>query len=178
MKNSIQESVVLVDEQDRFLGEMEKNDAHRKGVLHRAISVFIFNDKGELLLQRRALIKYHSGGLWTNTCCTHPRINESITSAASRRLSEEMGITATAEKAFDFIYRRRVNDSMIENELDHVMIGYCNAVPLPKKEEVSEWKYLPMDVIEGDLKANSKRYTVWFQICFDKVQQYLNKSLS
>ena len=87
-----------------------------------------------------------------------------------------MAIAATAEKAFDFIYRRRVNDTMIENELDHVMIGFSNAVPQPKKEEVSEWKYLPIDAIERDLKANSKRYTVWFQICFEKVQKHLNKS--
>src|ERR1700729_3245193 len=123
MNTSKMESVVLVDEQDHIIGEMEKTAAHKKGILHRAISVFIFNDKGELLLQRRADSKYHSGGLWTNTCCTHPRLHESISSAAARRLKEEMGITASPEKAFDFIYRMRVNDTMIENELDHVMIG-------------------------------------------------------
>lgn len=177
MKNSKTESVVLVDEQDHFLGEMEKNAAHKNGILHRAISVFIFNDKGELLLQRRALSKYHSGGLWTNTCCTHPRSNETILAAAVRRLKEEMGITATAEKAFDFIYRRRVNDTMIENELDHVLIGYCNADPSPNKEEVSEWKFLPIDVIERDLKDNGEEYTVWFQISFEKVKKYLDKGL-
>jgi isopentenyl-diphosphate Delta-isomerase len=176
MKGTKTELIVLVDEQDHFIGEMEKIEAHTKGVLHRAISVFVFNDEGELLLQRRALSKYHSGGLWTNTCCTHPRLNEPVLDAAARRLNEEMGIVVSLEKAFEFIYRARVNETMIENEFDHVLIGYSNLIPKPDSKEVSEWKYESIKIIEQNLKSNKDEFTVWFQISFEKVMEYLSKN--
>ena len=143
------ERVILVDENDNPLGTMEKMEAHEKGVLHRAFSVFIFNNNGEMLLQQRAFSKYHSGGLWTNTCCSHPREGEPTIEAAHRRLQEEMGFDCEIEKAFDFIYKRELDQGLTEHELDHVFIGEFEGEVRFNKEEVNAYAYTPVqDVLE------------------------------
>ena len=164
-----EEFVILVDEQDQSLGLMEKMEAHEKGVLHRAFSVFVFNDKGELLLQQRALDKYHSGGLWTNTCCSHPRDGESAEDAAHRRLQEEMGFDCKLEKKFHFIYKRELDKGLTEHELDHVFFGIYNATPNINPEEVASYKWVNMAELKTDLQTNPHLYTEWFKICFDEV---------
>jgi isopentenyl-diphosphate delta-isomerase len=169
------EYVVLVDENDNEVGLMEKMEAHEKALLHRAFSIFLFNDKKELLLQQRAFSKYHSGGLWTNTCCSHPRKGESIEEAADRRLMEEMGITAPMEKAFSFIYKARFDNDLTEHELDHVVLGTFNGTPEINPEEVADWKYASMDSIASDMKANPDKYTAWFRIVFDEVHNRLEQ---
>ena len=136
------EEVVLVDSDDNFLGTMEKMEAHKKGTLHRAFSVYLVNNKGEFLLQRRASSKYHSAGLWTNTCCSHPRLNETTLAAAERRLDEEMGIFTSLTHLFHFIYRVDFDNALTEHELDHVYLGTFNGEPNPNPEEVSKWKYM------------------------------------
>lgn len=163
------EQVILVDENDREIGLMEKMEAHEKGLLHRAFSVFLFNEKNELLLQKRASSKYHSGGLWTNTCCSHPRQNESITEAGSRRLMEEMGIVAEATPEFSFIYKAELDNGLTEHELDHVLIGTFNGIPKINTEEVEDWKFVSMEFIEKDLKIHPEKYTAWFLIIFEEV---------
>lgn len=165
-----EEFVVLVDEQDNDIGTMEKMEAHRKGVLHRAFSVFVFNDAGELLLQQRAIEKYHSGGLWTNTCCSHPRKGEKALDAAKRRLQEEMGFTLSVLKPqFTFIYNRKLDNELTEHELDHVIFGNYNGIPDFNTEEVCAYKYVSMEFLEADMKTNPDQYTEWFKICFDEV---------
>jgi isopentenyl-diphosphate Delta-isomerase len=165
----IEEYVILVDEQDQALGLMEKMEAHEKGVLHRAFSVFVFNDKGELMLQQRALEKYHSGGLWTNTCCSHPRDGESAEEAAHRRLQEEMGFDCALEKKFHFIYKRELDKGLTEHELDHVFFGTYNDAPNINPEEVASYKWVNMTALKTDLQVNPHLYTEWFKICFDEV---------
>ena len=161
--------VILVDENDVPNGTMEKMEAHKKGELHRAFSVFIFNSKKELLLQRRAFHKYHSGGLWTNTCCSHPQPEENIKEAARKRLAEEMGIDCALQDVFHFIYKAKVNNELTEHELDHVLIGYSDENPQINKEEVAEWKFVPViEILEG-LKSHPEQYTAWFKIIFEKV---------
>ena len=161
----MEERVVLVDEQDRETGTMEKLEAHEKGLLHRALSVFIWNSRGEMLLQRRALSKYHSGGLWTNACCSHPRKNEEVLQAAGRRLLEEMGIVTSLQPAFHFIYRAELQHGLTENELDYVFTGISDMKPEPDDREVAEWKYMDMQDLYEDLDLNPARYTEWFKIC-------------
>ncbi len=163
------EKVILVDENDSPLGTMEKMEAHKKGVLHRAFSVFIFNDKGELMLQQRALAKYHSPGLWTNTCCSHPREGEKTDAAAHRRLTEEMGFDCEIEEAFSFLYKSDVGQGLTEHEFDHVFTGYYNSLPQINPEEVNDYKFMKMKDIQEDMKNNPERYTVWFRIAFDEV---------
>ena len=141
----LKNQVVLVDSNDKAMGTMEKLEAHKKGLLHRAISVFIFNDKKELLLQRRAFDKYHSGGLWTNTCCSHPYPNEKIIDAANRRLEEEMGIITSLKKCFDFVYHAKLENDLIEHEYDHVFVGFSNQTPHLNLVEASSFKWLSMD---------------------------------
>ena len=160
------EFVVLVDENDQDLELMEKMEAHEKGLLHRAFSVFILNDKGELMLQRRALEKYHSGGLWTNTCCSHPRQGETVEAAAHRRLMEEMGFDCNIEKAFDFIYRAELDKGLTEHEVDHLFIGHFSGQPQINPDEVAEWKWLGIDDVRKDLAENPQNYTAWFSIIF------------
>lgn len=171
------EFVILVDEKDVELGLMEKMEAHKKGVLHRAFSVFVFNDNNELLLQRRALDKYHSGGLWTNTCCSHPRKNESVQDASVRRLQEEMGFTCDVELVFNFIYKAELDNELTEHEFDHVLIGRYNESPIPNPEEVCDWKYVALDVLKNDIKNNPENYTVWFRHIFNRVEENLLKQL-
>ena len=163
------ERVVLVDENDNPLGTMEKMEAHEKGVLHRAFSVFIFNQKGDMLLQQRAFSKYHSGGLWTNTCCSHPRENELTIDAAHRRLQEEMGFDCEIEKAFDFIYKREIDQGLAEHELDHVFIGEFEGKVCFNKEEVNTYIYIPVQDVLEEVKQRPEKYTEWFKICLNEV---------
>ena len=154
---------------------MPKMEAHKKGILHRAFSVFIINSKNQILLQKRALNKYHSPGLWTNTCCSHQRINESSVSAGSRRLNEEMGMNANLEEIFTFKYRAPFDNGLIEHELDHILIGYSDKEPIINTDEVSEWKWMDVNYIIQDLKINPEDYTIWFKLIFNKFSNYLNK---
>ena len=163
------EEVILVNAHDEPIGVMEKMEAHRKGLLHRAFSVFIFNTKGELLLQQRAMQKYHSAGLWTNTCCSHPRANETVVAAAERRLQEEMGFTTPLQKIFDFIYKAPFNNGLIEHEFDHVFVGYYDEAIAPSTDEVHHYCFETMDVIQENLHRQPHLYTAWFQIAFPKV---------
>ena len=163
------EKVILVDKNDNELGIMEKQEAHVKGLLHRAFSVFIFNDKNELLLQRRAVKKYHSGGLWTNTCCSHPRQNEKTEDAAERRLLEEMGMRSTLKKQFDFVYKAKLDNNLYEHEFDHVFFGFTNDLPIINPEEVEEYTYKTLEDIGNEMKTIPDKYTEWFKICFREV---------
>ncbi len=163
------EHVILVDENDIEIGQMEKLQAHESGDLHRALSVFLFNSKGELLLQQRALAKYHSPGLWTNTCCSHPRPGEESKDAAVRRLHEEMGMSCTLEKSFDFIYRAEFENGLIEHELDHVFIGSTDELPTINPQEVESWRYVSKESLVADIHNNPDNYTVWFKICLPRV---------
>jgi isopentenyl-diphosphate Delta-isomerase len=169
-----EEFVILVDEQDNELGLMEKMEAHRKGVLHRAFSVFVFNDKGQFLLQQRAYSKYHSGGLWTNTCCSHPRQGESVLEAAKRRLHEEMGFTCQLEEQFSFIYNRKLDNELTEHELDHVVFGKYNEAPVLNPDEVCAYSYVDKEELIASVKSNPDQYTEWFKICFDEVIKRLD----
>lgn len=162
------EEVILVDENDAVLGLMEKMEAHEKGVLHRAFSVFVLNAKNELLLQQRALTKYHSGGLWTNTCCSHPRNGEDTLAAAHRRLQEEMGFDCEMVKLLDFIYRAELDKGLIEHEFDHVFVGRWEGIPKINKEEVADYAWLDVDVLENDMQQHPEKYTAWFKIIYQK----------
>jgi isopentenyl-diphosphate Delta-isomerase len=164
--------VILVNEQDEELGVMEKMEAHRKALLHRAFSIFIFNSRGEMLLQRRAAAKYHSGGLWTNACCSHPFPGEAVEVAAHRRLLEEMGFETTLTKAFDFVYQARFDNGLTEYEFDHVFTGtYDGAVNL-NLQEADDYCYKTPEAIAQDLEHHAGHYTVWFKIAFDKWLQW------
>jgi isopentenyl-diphosphate delta-isomerase len=172
-KEEIKEYVILVDEQDNQVGLMEKMEAHEKGLLHRAFSVFIFNSKGEFLLQRRAISKYHSGGLWTNSCCSHPRDGESFLEAGKRRLQEEMGFVCELEKQFDFIYKSILDNELTEHELDHVMFGTYEGEINFNKDEVMDYKYVDLESLVSDMNTNPQNYTEWFKICFEEVKARL-----
>ena len=163
------EQVILVNTNDEPQGLMEKMEAHIKGVLHRAFSVFIFNSKGELLLQQRALGKYHSAGLWTNACCSHPRPGEENCAAAQRRLKEELGFTTTLTKAFDFIYKTKFGNGLTEYELDHVFIGEYDGSIMPVPEEVADYRFLSPDQVANQLQTHPESYTSWFHIAFPRV---------
>jgi len=168
------EQVILVDELDNELGVMEKILAHQKALLHRAFSIFIFNEKGELLLQQRALSKYHSPGLWTNTCCSHPRPAESSLDAANRRLKEEMGFECELTYQFNFIYKAELDQGLTEHELDHVFFGLYNGAVNLNAEEVQDYKFVDVKEVLLDMEANPENYTVWFKIIFNKVNQIRN----
>ena len=169
------EKVILVDENDNQVGVMPKLEAHQKGLLHRAFSVFIFNSKYELLLQKRASSKYHSGGLWTNTCCSHPREGEEILDAAKRRLIEEMGIDTSLRKVHDFIYKAELDNDLTEHEFDHVLYGIYNEDPIINKDEADDFKWIDMDSLNEDIKTNGDNYTIWFKIAFEYFYNYLKK---
>jgi isopentenyl-diphosphate delta-isomerase len=165
------EQVILVDELDNEIGVEEKMQAHREALLHRAFSVFIFNKKGELLLQRRALNKYHSPGLWTNTCCSHPRPNEQLINAAKRRLIEEMGFVCDLNYQFNFIYKASLDQGMTEHELDHVFFGtYEDEIKL-NPEEVAEYKFISMEELQNSITKQPQLFTEWFKIVFEKVKK-------
>ena len=171
-----EENVILVNEQDEAIGLMPKMEAHEKAVLHRAFSVFVFNAKGELMLQQRALHKYHSPGLWTNTCCSHQREGETNLAAGARRLQEEMGFVVPLKELFSFIYKAPFDNGLTEHELDHVMVGYSEVTPIINEDEVAAWKWMAMDDIATDMKVLPEQYTEWFKIIFDRVYTYLKKS--
>ncbi|MEO8150270.1 MAG: isopentenyl-diphosphate Delta-isomerase [Bacteroidia bacterium] len=172
------EFLILVDEKDQQWGKLEKELVHQLGLLHRAFSIFIFNSKGELLLQQRADSKYHSGGLWTNTCCSHPRFGEDLSDAVNRRLIEEMGMKSKTEFAFSFVYKANFENGLTEHEFDHVFFGVTDDLPKPEKLEVKDWKYMNIKLLENDLEQNPHQYTAWLKICFNKVLRHLeNKNL-
>jgi len=170
-----EEKVILVDKNDNQVGLMPKLEAHKKGVLHRAFSIFIFNSKYELLLQKRASAKYHSGGLWTNTCCSHPRENEDIFDAANRRLDEEMGIKTSLRKVYDFIYKAELDNQLTEHEFDHVFYGVYDNDPILNKDEADDFKWVDMETLNNDIIKNEDNYTVWFKIAFEYFYNYLKK---
>lgn len=161
--------VVLVDRKDNAIGEMEKLLAHQQGELHRAFSVFIFNDKGELLLQQRASNKYHGGGLWTNTCCSHPQLGEDIRMSAIERLHYEMGLKCDLKLVYSFIYKEPVENNLIEHELDYVFVGQTNQNPVLNKDEVQDYKWMNPTEILSDINENPSHYTVWFKQAFPEL---------
>jgi isopentenyl-diphosphate delta-isomerase len=169
----IEENVILVNEKDEQIGLMPKLEAHEKAVLHRAFSVFILNSKNEIMLQQRAKHKYHSPLLWTNTCCSHQREGETNIGAGTRRLFEEMGFKADLKELFHFIYKAPFDNGLTEHELDHVMIGYCNEMPLINPEEVADWKWMGIEEVQQDMANHPELYTVWFKIIFDEFYHYL-----
>ena len=173
--NLLEEKVVLVDIYDRQIGVIEKLQAHRQGLLHRAFSIFVLNSQGQLLLQKRAIHKYHSGGLWTNTCCSHPRPDELTDLAVHRRLQEEMGFDCEIHKIFDFIYKAKLDQGLTEHEFDHVFAGTFNANPKINHAEVESWKWMHLDDIAADMELDPEKYTVWFKIAFERVRGYLRK---
>ena len=172
----MEERVVLVNELDEPIGTMEKMEAHQKGLLHRAFSIFIFNDKNELLLQKRAMGKYHSAGLWTNTCCSHQRLGESTMEAAHRRLQEEMGFVTPLKETTWFIYKAPFDNGLTEHELDHIMVGHYEAAPVINSEEVEAWKWMPLEAVKADIKQQPALYTEWFKIIFEKFYEHINTS--
>lgn len=170
-----EEEVILVNEKDEPIGLMPKLEAHQKAVLHRAFSVFILNDKNEIMLQQRAHQKYHSPLLWTNTCCSHQRSGETNIEAGSRRLFEEMGFKTELKELFHFIYQAPFDNGLTEHELDHVMIGYFNENPTINPEEVEAWKWMKIEAIKEDMLQNPNIYTVWFKIIFDEFYHFLEE---
>lgn len=162
----VEEQVILVDKDDNQIGLMPKMEAHEKALLHRAFSVFTFNDRGELLLQQRAADKYHSPLLWTNTCCSHQRDGETSIEAGKRRLQEEMGFSCELEEVFSFIYKAPFDNGLTEHELDHVMIGTYNEDPIINREEVEAFKWMTLEEVKVDLEINPEQYTAWFTIIF------------
>lgn len=169
-----EEKVILVNENDEKIGLMPKQEAHEKGVLHRAFSVFIFNDQGELMLQQRALHKYHSPGLWTNTCCSHQRDGETSIEAGKRRLEEEMGFSTDLKVTTSFIYKAPFDNGLTEHELDHIMVGTYNDEPKINKDEVAAWKWMPLEEVKEDVVKNPNQYTAWFKIIFEKFYQNIS----
>lgn len=170
----MEEQVILVNEGDEQIGLMPKMEAHEKGVLHRAFSIFIFNNKNELMLQQRALDKYHSPGLWTNTCCSHQRNGETSLEAGKRRLFEEMGFTTPLKETTTFIYKAPFDNGLTEHELDHILVGEYNDQPQINPEEVASWKWMPLEGVKKDIENNPDQYTAWFKIIFDKFYQHLS----
>jgi len=166
------EHVILVNEQDGEIGAIEKMKAHEDAMLHRALSIFIFNDKGEMLLQQRALKKYHSGGLWTNACCSHPRPGEDIHEAAKRRLREELGFETSLEKVFDFIYKATLDNGLTEHEFDHVFVGKYNGLVHPNANEVKDYCFKSMEEIGSSIKSHPHKYTEWFKIAFPNIYNW------
>jgi len=169
--------VQLVDTQDNPNGSMEKLEAHEKGLLHRALSVLIINTNKEILLQRRALGKYHSPGLWTNTCCSHPYPGENPTEAANRRLKEEMGMVADLEFAFKFQYKCDFDNGLIEHELDHVFMGKTDDIPHLNTDEAMAFKWMSIEELEKDMKNNADIYTFWFKWIIEKHRNEFNSYL-
>jgi isopentenyl-diphosphate Delta-isomerase len=162
------EEVILVDERDNQIGTMEKMEAHRQGRLHRAFSVLLYNSAGEILLQKRAANKYHSAGLWTNTCCSHPLPGERIEDAAARRLKEEMGIDLRPAYSFTFLYKAALDKNLTEHELDHVFVGTFDGKPNVNASEVDGWKFVNVDWLRDDMQKNPEKYTAWFKIIMER----------
>ncbi len=175
--NTVQENMlVLVNENDEPLGLMEKMEVHRKALLHRAFSVFIFNSEGEMLLQRRAFEKYHSGGLWTNACCSHPYPDESPVAAATRRMKEELGFETEVVPAFHFIYKAALDNELTEHEFDHVLVGTHDGAVFPNRDEVVDFRYIGMEALKTSLENQPDQYTAWFKIAFPLLEAYLERN--
>lgn len=165
----MEERVILVDENDHEIGTQEKLTAHREGTLHRAFSLFVFNSQGRLLLHKRAANKYHSAGLWANTCCSHPRPQERVEAAVHRKLHSEMGFDCNVKEVFQFIYRVQFRNQLFEHELDHVFLGMYEGDPVPNPDEVEDWKWVDREELRKDLDANPETYAYWLRVCFDRV---------
>ena len=163
------EQVILVDEQDKEIGTEEKLKAHLTGKLHRCFSIFIFNKEGEFLLQKRAKGKYHSGGLWSNACCGHPRPGEDTKAAAERRLKEEMGFDCALQESFVFTYKADLDRNIIEHEIDHVFFGMSDKLPVINLDEVASFKYVDLETLTKDIEVNPNAYTPWLRISLDQV---------
>ncbi|WP_461533020.1 isopentenyl-diphosphate Delta-isomerase [Sinomicrobium sp.] len=172
-----EERVILVNENDEPLGLMPKMEAHEKGLLHRAFSVFVMNDKGQTMMQQRAEGKYHSPGLWTNTCCSHQREGESSVEAGKRRLVEEMGFTTELEEVFSFIYKAPFDNGLTEHEYDHVLVGKYEGTPRLNPDEVANWKWVYPEEVRRDMEAHPERYTAWFRIIFGKFYDHLMQNV-
>lgn len=168
-----QKKLILVNEADEPTGTMEKMEVHQRALLHRAFSIFIFNEKGDMLLHQRALNKYHSGGLWTNACCSHPVNGQLTEEAAMIRLQEEMGFAAPLQKAFTFIYKATLGNGLTEHEFDHVFIGKYDGEIHPDETEVKDFCFMSMEAISNSIKSYPQNYTEWFKIAFPKVEEYL-----
>ena len=166
--------LILVNENDEELGFMEKMQVHRLGLLHRAFSIFIFDNKSNMLLQQRAGSKYHGAHLWTNACCSHPYPGEPVEVAAARRLKEELGFTTGLKKIFDFIYRSEVENNLVEHEFDHVFTGFYEDEIIPNPEEVETIRYVGMEEIEEELKLHPERFTTWFRIAFPRIKERMS----
>jgi isopentenyl-diphosphate delta-isomerase len=164
--------VILVNPDDSIAGRMEKMEAHRKGILHRAFSIFIFNRNGEMLLQQRSSIKYHSAGLWTNACCSHPLPNEETKAAAHRRLKEELGFDTALEKVFDFVYLAEMENGLTEHEFDHVFTGEYEGEISPDNGEVQAWKYETIETIQEYMQTDPSRFTAWFLLAFPRIEEW------
>lgn len=171
-----EEKVILVNDKDEPIGLMEKMEAHEKGLLHRAFSVFVFNDRNELMLQQRAAHKYHSPFLWTNTCCSHQREGESNIEAGKRRLMEEMGFSCDLEDTISFIYKAPFDNGLTEHEFDHILIGHYNEAPQLNPDEVMDWKWMTLKEVHADIASHPEKYTAWFKIIFDKFYEHINIS--
>jgi isopentenyl-diphosphate delta-isomerase len=176
MKEQATNYVILVDENDNQQGTMEKIEAHEKAKLHRAFSVFIYNSRKELMLQQRALSKYHTPGLWTNTCCSHQLLGETNIEAGKRRLQEEMGFSTDLQETISFIYKAPFENGLTEHEFDYILVGEYDDDPSPNPEEVHDWKWMKLDDIEADIKSNPEHYTEWFKIIFKKHKTEMIKS--
>jgi len=172
---AMENNIVLVDENDNQIGLMPKLEVHQKGLLHRAFSVFIYNDNKELLLQQRAHSKYHSPGLWTNTCCSHQYENETNIEAGKRRLMEEMGFKTDLTEVLSFIYKAPFDNGLTEHEFDYVLEGFYNKKPIINTQEVADWKWMKLEDVKNDIKVNPNLYTVWFKIIFDKYYNFITK---
>ena len=167
-----EEKVILVDEHDNMIGTMDKMDAHRQGMLHRAFSIFIFNRKGEMLLQQRAMSKYHSAGLWTNACCSHPQPGEKTIDAAQRRLMEELGFETPIRKIFDFTYKAEFENGLTEYEFDHVFAGEYEGQTNISPAEVNDFCYKETSEIKSMLESHPQKFTAWFHIAFPKIEEW------
>ncbi len=174
-KKMKEEKVILVNDKDEQIGLMEKIEAHEKALLHRAFSVFVFNSKNELMIQQRALEKYHSPGLWTNTCCSHQREGESNIDAGKRRLMEEMGFTTDLKETISFIYRAPFDNGLTEHEYDHILVGEYEDDPKPNRHEVADWKWMSLEDIKEDMELHPDDYTEWFKIIFDKYYKHIQQ---
>jgi len=173
-----EEQVILVDKNDNQIGLMPKMEAHEKALLHRAFSVFVFNDKNELMLQQRAMHKYHSPGLWTNTCCSHQRDGESNLEAGMRRLQEEMGFVTDLEETTSFVYKAPFDNGLTEHEYDHIMVGYFDGEPQLNEKEVADWKWMKLEAVKEDINKHPELYTAWFKIIFEKFYEFINVNKS
>jgi len=174
----MREFVILVDENDKEIGIEEKMKAHEDAKLHRAFSIFIFNSKGEMLLQQRACGKYHSGCLWTNATCSHPRPGEIVEQAAHRRLQEEMGFDTDLDKAFDFVYKAEFDHGLTEHEFDHVFIGNYDGPIHLNSDEADDYNWIDLKTLQKDIAENPDSYTVWFKIAFERVLEHIEKTKS